>query len=548
MARFEFASDQIPALPPLAWLVEAFPSGEARLLHGRGVQVHAHGFREGCMAAPDGDDLATAAEVFGSGLSTRGDRWIFVPPSHTLEALYLYRHRRGFSISNSLAFLTAHHGLLPPWSSSYGARFASAMLGIDAYDRLLWRTPEGDVVRFIYDNVELAPDGRFETVRKPMPPPFGSFEEYVAYLRRTLALAFADAAPYRPLATCSSGYDSACAAALLAALGTREAVTLRNARGGDVDSGKPIGELLGFTVHEFERPGDVAGPFDDLADFLATGMGGEDYCYQAFGQMLPGRALVTGFHGDKIWDVNTKPNTVLVRGDVSGASLQEYRLRMDFVHIPVPMIGARRHPEIAAISRSAEMEAYRLGNDYDRPIPRRVLEGAGVPRTLFGQRKKAASIHLFKDRGGPVWGAAARRDFDAAMPAEWARRFARDPARVTWALRFRGYRWLQRHARNAPRVRALQHRLVRNWRIFGYGNPGAALKFGAGLLLVARRYREALRTATSSEAAPAFSGADRVGRLAEMPRPGVPPAPPTAGAPDAARDTVDAPRCDRGTP
>src|SRR2546427_8786426 len=32
---------------------------------------------------------------------------------------------------------------------------------------------------------------------------------------------------------------------------------------------------------------------------------------------------------------------------------------------------------------------WRLGSDYDRPIPRRILEEAGIPRRLFGNRKKA---------------------------------------------------------------------------------------------------------------------------------------------------------------
>ena len=34
------------------------------------------------------------------------------------------------------------------------------------------------------------------------------------------------------------------------------------------------------------------------------------------------------------------------------------------------------------------MAPWRLGNDYDRPIPRRIAESAGVPRAAFGQRKQ----------------------------------------------------------------------------------------------------------------------------------------------------------------
>jgi hypothetical protein len=38
------------------------------------------------------------------------------------------------------------------------------------------------------------------------------------------------------------------------------------------------------------------------------------------------------------------------------------------------------------------MEPYRVGGDYDRPIPRRILEELGIPRGSFGGSKKGYSI------------------------------------------------------------------------------------------------------------------------------------------------------------
>jgi hypothetical protein len=35
------------------------------------------------------------------------------------------------------------------------------------------------------------------------------------------------------------------------------------------------------------------------------------------------------------------------------------------------------------------MKPWRIGGDYDRPVPRRLVESAGVPRELYGQNKKA---------------------------------------------------------------------------------------------------------------------------------------------------------------
>jgi len=93
---------------------------------------------------------------------------------------------------------------------------------------------------------------------------------------------------YHPLAICSTGYDSACVAALAGRLGCREAVTLGASGGGDENSGKATGERPGLCVREFDRPELVDGSFEDAACFLATGMGGEDYCYRNVAHLLGG--------------------------------------------------------------------------------------------------------------------------------------------------------------------------------------------------------------------------------------------------------------------
>jgi hypothetical protein len=46
-----------------------------------------------------------------------------------------------------------------------------------------------------------------------------------------------------------------------------------------------------------------------------------------------------------------------------------------------------RHRDIWKVTISEEMGPWRLGNDYDRPIPRRIVEEKGVPRNLFGFAK-----------------------------------------------------------------------------------------------------------------------------------------------------------------
>ena len=70
-------------------------------------------------------------------------------------------------------------------------------------------------------------------------------------------------------------------------------------------------------------------------------------------------------------------------------------MRVGFVHLPVPSIGGGRGRELSIISRSPQMKAWSLGPAYDRPIPRRIAEEAGIPRTWFGQHKKAAGARFF---------------------------------------------------------------------------------------------------------------------------------------------------------
>ena len=94
------------------------------------------------------------------------------------------------------------------------------------------------------------------------------------------------------------------------------------------------------------------------------------------------------------------------RNDVSGLGIAEVRLWAGFVHVPVPTIYARNITDIVAISNSPEMQPWSVLGDYDRPIPRRIAETAGVPRGLFGIAKKAQLIYYNKPKNRPL-----KRDF-----------------------------------------------------------------------------------------------------------------------------------------
>lgn len=75
----------------------------------------------------------------------------------------------------------------------------------------------------------------------------------------------------------------------------------------------------------------------------------------------------------------------------AGRGTTDFRIRVGYLHFPIPYICAMHSPHLYAITRSEEMGPWTLGVSYDRPIARRLAEEAGVSRALFGQRKMGGS-------------------------------------------------------------------------------------------------------------------------------------------------------------
>ncbi|MBI4421934.1 MAG: hypothetical protein HY560_14005, partial [Gemmatimonadetes bacterium] len=135
-----------------------------------------------------------------------------------------------------------------------------------------------------------------------------------------------------------------------------------------------------------------------------------------------------------------------------GLSLTEYRLWAGFIHCPVPFMGARQAPEAHAISASRIMASWDVGGPYSRPICRRILEEAGVPRDAFGAVKKNTSVLLFErdtflssaaradyarwlEQNASAWHARGRVPPDrASAPAGWGRAVARSAAGSLFAI------------------------------------------------------------------------------------------------------------------
>jgi len=415
--RFSFQRhDELPRLAWCARLERGSPV--VRVDHGPWVETHAAYFFEGAWNRGFAEGRPSLATVcLGSGAELAGsDEIRFVAPTHMLERVHAIEVSDTLWVSNSLVFLLAASG--EELDEHYPFYHFDLMTNMRGYRRYLpsVRLKSGRELRvFFHTNVLVGSNLQMRTEDKPIPDNFGDYSDYMVRLRRVVSEVTANAADrarqrqYTPLATISSGYDSPACALLAKEVGCTEAVTFGQARSGyaeDDDSGREIADVLGLNVHEFDRTSYRSLETLPEAEFLAYGAGGEEVVFSPMEKLLPGRVLFTGYLGDAVWNrVSGRVNTELLMLYPGGSSLGEFRLRTGFIHFPVPTAGYIRHPSVYAISNSAEMKPWALGNDYDRPIPRRLLEEVGVPRAAFGRTKKAITQ--------PLWNTEALREIMA---------------------------------------------------------------------------------------------------------------------------------------
>ena len=460
--RFAFELDE--SLPRLAWCA-ALVRGSAtvRVFHGAWVETRPTFFFEGAWNGRFVDGQPSGATAaFGSGGELTGDAVLFVTPTHMLERVHAIEVDDTLWVSNSLAFVLAASGeQLDERYRYYHFDLMTNMRGYRRYKPSVPTRAGRDLRVFFHANLRVDSSLAIEPLPKAVPGGFSGYSDYIAHLRQLVAEVCANAAgpgrattSYSPLATISSGYDSPATALLAREVGCREAVTFGTARPGyeeDDDSGRAIAEVLGLAVHEFDRTAYRDYVTFPEAEFLAYGAGGEEVVFAPLEQILPGRILFTGYLGDAVWNrVTARVNTELLMLYPGGSSLGEFRLRVGFIHFPVPTAGYIRHPSVYAVTNSPEMEPWTLRNDYDWPIPRRLLEQAGVPRAAFGRTKKAITQ--------PLWNT---EDLESIMAPPSYRDFCQFIAPLSFfdgtldTLAFRGARFLY------------EANLRVNWRLMG---------------------------------------------------------------------------------
>ena len=452
--------------PPLAWIARCEQSNPAiNVRHGPQVEV-----RDGwmCEAVWDSEfgagDFDRTDLVFGSGIRLRGDRAVFVPAGATVDRLQFAELDGVTWVSNSMACLLAETGI--EVDAAYGRYFDffwSVTRGLDGYLRRV-PTNRGRLEVAFFRN--LVWDGeRLSEKDKPNPArDLGSFEAYRHFLEAALVRIVANMAAeerrhrYEMVSSISSGYDSTASTVLARTAGLRRAFSFRTARGGGHDHGEDMARLLGLDLELVDRTAWRGVPFSEIP-YLAVNGAGQDIIFSSASEHLRGRVLVSGFDGDRVWGKEkTHLTPDLARTSDGGLAFTEHRLQLGCIHLPVPGLGARQAREINEISHGPEMAAWDVPGDYSRPISRRIVEEAGIPRESFGMHKRAATNHF--RRGEAVLTDQTRSSYYrwlASQESVWRERGAkrtRAPGRFFWAFydRYHGVR---------RRVRGLSRRLPR---------------------------------------------------------------------------------------
>ncbi len=389
---------QIPNWPKLAWVAKVFPGTPlVQVYHGSCVErgnefcveaVWAGRFSEGDF---DRTDL-----VFGSGIRCRGQQIVFVSSGATTDRLwYCWNDPCGY-VANSLPALLAVADLSLREDYHYFPDLRTICNGLDRYQRTLPTT--GKELQVLYFR-NLVYDGKcLREVDKPDDSPrFETYSDYYQFLKKTaVEIAENSNSPFRKhkitsLTGISTGYD-ACAAAVIARFaGCRQAVTIRqsNSYWRGSDSGKAVAERLHLTCREYNRTARHY-PWEE-AVWAVSGRAAI-LNWTQFDYPEPLCLFFSGCRGDMLWERSGEEvSNPFVVPSISDLGLCEFRLLRGIFHCAVPFWGIRHVKEIRTLSSLPEMKPWTLGTDYDRPVPRRIIEEAGIPRGVFARRKKLTS-------------------------------------------------------------------------------------------------------------------------------------------------------------
>ena len=396
---FVLTVDRRPELPALAFAAEIVAGRRAvAVVCGPAVEIDDRGIIAGAWAGSFNlRAIEDAATSIGTALLLTADGVVALAGTASASPLYLCRVGPRLIVSNSLAFALAQaDDRLVASHPFYPQDLCTFVFGSHRYRHTV-PTQCGRLSVF-YGATTIGEDLRARPAMVREPPRFPDFSAYKAYLKSETLSVFANAADpargtrYKPIIALSAGYDSPAAAVIARDAGCEAGFTFGqpiDRSDGSEDSGAAIGQMLGLKIDEY-----CTFAYRNRSDmpeleFIASSFGGGQVYLSSTGASLAGRIVVSGYGGDRVWGRSyaerDRPHFPFYIG---GYSQNEFYFRAPALDFSLPMIGARMFNDIGAISRSEAMRPWSVGGDYDRPIARRLLEEAGVPRGAFATRKR----------------------------------------------------------------------------------------------------------------------------------------------------------------
>ena len=414
----KFCFHKINTIPILSWHARIQrESSIIDVFHGTKVDTADDRFHEGAWSDVfEEGAIENACVVAGSGMKLTPLGVLLITPSHPNEHLYCARRDSILHISNSLVFLISALGeFMDPQYPNYCLdRLECKRRG--AYHRPVSIPLQGGRrVNFLsMNNYIVSSDLKIKAQPKATGPKPRNFRQYYEFIKNSLEAVIENASAkgrinqLRPITTVSEGYDATAVAALSASLGCKEAINFLS----DFEDGRNVGALLGLDVTTYSM-NDIGGHIGlNEAEFCAMPLG-SSIPFAMAEKQLAGSLLLTGDMGDHIWSIRYKILRSAQRPFANipsdKGSLIEFRLRVGFSWLPVPTIGIMQSLTINKITRSPEMKPWRLDVEYDRPIARKIAEDAGIPRSMFGVKKRAGG-HLYPWQDNAM-SASGRADF-----------------------------------------------------------------------------------------------------------------------------------------
>ncbi len=401
-----FSYKLLENLPPLAWVANCF-NGKIEVIHGNKVECKDKFFVDGAWngAFIDGNFI-DSSWFCGTGAEINNETVIFSTPTHIIGGLYVAKIDKGYCISNSLYLLMSlNRYKLDKDYLDYETDFNTILFGVNRYKQNIHILDSYDnpceIQVYYYRNIEINDKNEISVKIKPNVKPFADFEDYYTRLKNDICLLAENSRDknrrnkYGIVTTISKGYDAPCCAVLAKLAGCDTAVTFKPEGKYAEDCGTEIAKGLGYST-VIERSAEDFKMRSDCIEamYVASGELGANISFSAFEKDFKDNLVFMGDRGDSIWarDSVNRNNDFSFNDMVSHLGSVEVRLWIGYIQVPMPLYGASQWTSIYDISNSDEMRAWQLNNGYDRPVPRRIVETAGVNREAFGVEKHGAGF------------------------------------------------------------------------------------------------------------------------------------------------------------